>query len=747
MHIGKYKYEDWQPKRTIRTGIEDFEPYIIQFDTPPPPEQFINFGLAPKDQFFVQEEIPEWVHKLNKRPREEAFRTVSQNKYMGEWIDSQWRKRSEGVHIYINGKPYYIPGKYWWYLNYYFQNIAIGVGLADFRMPDLEYFWIWCLIIMQDPDCYGLIEWSSRRQGKSARAMAEDLEEISKTANVKAGIQSKTDKDARDTFQEFIVEPWRRLPFFFSPLFDNKTYPAKELNFRSASESGQSLDASLLAESVSKELGSSIEVRATVFNAFDGRKLRRYTLDEAAKCDEMDTYKAWKKHKECLALQDTIIGKAKITSTTELMTKYGMEPYLRIWDESNRNPEELTELLQTDSGLYPLFTPGFAAWIFDAYGTPIIDDPTKEQEEFQKQRLIKKKQFKKVELGWHLKGGRELFEMKLASFNSDEARQDYIRMFPPSIAEARRTDGKECHFPAHVHLIDKRLYELKHGNKDEEEFQCNLAWKEGVRFSEVILKMCQHKDEQGRPYKGRCPTCRWRFYYFPTAYFNNVIKDERGFYRPGNKGRGLASADTFKYNDTEGNKRSKAASHVFWELDLEIDAGREPEQRVTDDFIMEYVYRHPSKTLFGEDMIMQCWLLGIEMFPEINVPFIWDYFVENRMEKFLKFRKLMKRGENGKFSIEESKTPGLTTLGDSIKDPMFAAVENYLDKSVLRCKAIKFLQDCRTVEYKKLSPYDAFVSGSQCLYGRSMLKPVRSEKQSVKSRNLDDILGFRVAGT
>ena len=84
------------------------------------------------------------------------------------------------------------------------------------------------------------------------------------------------------------------------------------------------------------ELGSSIEVRATVKNAFDGRKLRRYTLDEAGKCEEMDVYEAWRIHKQCLRIGQKMVGKAKITTTVEQMTKFGMIPYWKIFDESDR---------------------------------------------------------------------------------------------------------------------------------------------------------------------------------------------------------------------------------------------------------------------------------------------------------------------------------------------------------------------------------------------------------------------------
>lgn len=735
-------YEDWQPKRILKQHIEDLAPYEINFPEPPPMEEFINFGKPKAEQFFVREEIPEWVSRLNRMKRELAMDTVATNQYMAEWIDSQWRKRNTGVWMYINGQPLYIPGKLWWYLNYYFQNTEKGIALADYRSMDLEYFWIWCLFILPNPNIYGLIDFTLRRDGKTARALGEDLEELTKTASAKSGLQSKTGNDAKDSFHEFIVEPWRRLPFFFSPRFDNKTYPAKELNFRSSSVGGENMDTSILADATSDELGSSIEVRDTVKNAFDGRKLRRYTLDEAGKVEEMDVYDAWRVHKQCLRIGQKLVGKAKITTTVEMLTKLGMIPFFKIWDESDRN--KMTRLFQTVSGLVPLFKPGYEGYIYDQYGTPIVDDATPEQAAYRKEVLLAENRHEELALDYHWKGGKELIELEAQSQTTATARQAFLRMYPPSIRIARRSDGKECHFAAHVEAIDQRLDELRYGNKDGEVWVGNLKWENDVRDSKVEFKPCEHKTN-GKFNGENCEHCFWRFYYLPLQYANNVERRGNGFLYPGNKGKIMVSGDTFKYDTTQGTRQSMAASHAYMEFDLEIDGDKaDPMEWKTDDFIMEYGRRPKSKRIFGEDMIMTIHFLGAEVFPEINVPFLWDYIVERGYEKFLKFRKMYKKNpETGKFKVEESINPGITTLGDSIKDPMFSAVEVYLDKNVRRCKAVRFLQDVRDVEYKKLSPFDYFVSGSQNLYARSMaIRPQMKAQEKKKPFDLNSMLSY-----
>jgi len=52
--LPKYdKYEDWNPKPILRAGIEDMTPYEVEMPTPPPLEEFVNFGLFCSELVFV----------------------------------------------------------------------------------------------------------------------------------------------------------------------------------------------------------------------------------------------------------------------------------------------------------------------------------------------------------------------------------------------------------------------------------------------------------------------------------------------------------------------------------------------------------------------------------------------------------------------------------------------------------------------------------------------------------------------
>ena len=72
----------------------------------------------------------------------------------------------------------------------------------------------------------------------------------------------------------------------------------------------------------------------------------------------------------------------------------------------------------------------------------------------------------------------------------------------------------------------------------------------------------------------------------------------------------------------------------------------------------------------------------------------------------------------------------MTTLGDSIKEPVFTLVGNYIDTYCHKCVFEEFLNDCLNVEYDDWSPSDYFVAGGYARYGVKGVtrKPVEENK-------------------
>jgi len=695
------KYQDPERNITLRKNIDGITPYKVTLPEPPHPEKIANFGLPVEKQFFQREIVPNWVWKMTRTAQKkgkegisgriEVLDIVRRNKDYESFVASQWEKKNNGFWIYIYGKPVYITPKHWHYCNYYY----LDDGLPDFRFIDAEYYYWWEEVVEKEPWVYGGIEMTMRRDGKSYRGGNSCLFNATSELNYHVGMQSKTNDDAKDLFQRVVVLPWRKLPFYFSPKYDNKTYPVKEIKFRDSDSEIEFDEDDTLAELTSDELHSSIEARSTVHTAFDGQKLGFYFDDECGKTEEMLISQAWRVHKQCLRVRDRVVGKALLTTTIEETTKGGLIEFKKVWNQSDHDPTKLTALGQTKSGLVRFFKGAPETYKFDQFGASIINDPLPYQMEW-----LKSKGDRHFD-----KGGAEMVDIEINAETDPIERQKIIHMYPRTIREALRTNPKDCEF--NMLKIDERLDDFLYGNDDV--VVGNLAWENNEKDTKVIFTECENG--------------RWLFkralieYLIDTS--NNVFKHSSdGCPAPGNKHAGTIGADPYKYNATNSDRRSLGTAMAFMNLILEVEEGRDEEDYLTDDYIMQYGWRFQDKRRYGEDMIMSCHFLGMPIFPEINVASLWDYITERGYHHFLKYRNIVKKKKKGSgVKIEESKTPGMTTLGDAIKEPVFGLVGTYIETSARRCVFSEFLQDCKDVEYGNWNPFDYFVAGGYAIYG------------------------------
>ncbi len=685
------KIHPWRKTLELRTGIADFMSYTVTLPEPPPKEEFINHGLPPEEQFFQREKIPDWVWRYTRaassstKKAEEVAELADKNSEYRKFIIDQWEKRNKGVFIYIYGVPLWIPGVYWFYLNYY----HIEGDLPDFRMVDLEYFLWWELCVVQDKNVYGGIEFTRRRDGKSYRLGNICLESATRNRFFNAGLQSKTNDDSKDLFQRVIVLPWRRLPFYFSPKFDNKLYPLKEINFRDPSnkEDGE------VSHFGSAELNSWIEARPSVYTAFDGTKLKFYGLDESGKVEEMLVSQAYRVAKQTLRVGEDIIGKCLLTTTVEETTKGGLKEFKKIWDTSDRSA--LNDLGQTVSGLLPYFKAAHETFIFDQYGFSIINEPLIHQ---------KRWRFEHGKKHWD-KGGVQLVDAEINSYADSIEKQRQIRMYPRNIREAFRTDIRNCHF--NITKIDERLDYFRYMKRPSDNdlvVTGNLFWIDGVVDGTVGFR----EQENGR----------WQFKKTILEWMLANANNKRlidGIYYPGNKALGVIACDPYKYNNVDDeNRRSRGVAHAYLNRIESIDQSEDQLNWQTDDLICEYSFRG-TVAAFNEDLILFAVFTGLPVSAETNSGNVNEHLTSRGYHKFLKFRKKLKKKE-GQMRIEEAANPGFITLGDSTKKPLFDVVDGYIETHAHRCVFPNFLEDCKEVLYEDLNPFDYFVSGSNAIY-------------------------------
>lgn len=727
--IEKFGYELYKREIRLRENIDvDLQPYDVTLPEPPPYEDFINYGLPKEEQFFVREEKPDWLEKLNMMPRAQAIELAATTREFGEWIEDQWRKRREGVFMYIYGKPLWIPGKYWFYLNY----VPLARDYPDFRYPDLEQAYWLDLCVEKNPRVVGGIIITSRRDGKSAWAWGGvALEAATRVPKyVGAGIAQSLET-AEKAFQEHMVPAWRTLPFFFSPVFDHKTSPRKEFNFKKPSRGGSKLDTSdlIIGSLEDKDLQSKFMVGPTKEGAFDGKRLGGasyedvcvgFIIDEGAKLEEIDVYQAAMVHAECLRIKDERVGKMLILTTVEQMTPKGLKNFKKLCDESSRVPErkKIDQEGRTKTGLIIFFKPGWETICYDQWGFPVIDTPRPDQAQYLKERWLRMGDDKYVEMGGHLLGGRKMLEKEFEAIEDFGDKQAHISRYPPSLAAAFNSVNKGCPFIS-APIIMASLMRFRYGDPFTEGF--DLYWD----TSTLIPKVKVRWNEKGK-FRGSRPLIE----FIIEHRANNVRINDQGMLIPCNESLYMISSDPYKYGETEGILKSMGSITAFMNFDDGIDGNNKPmSEWETEDWGIHYLNRPKDPIEFVEDVKMLCHWLGSKVIPENNIDYVRMLFNNWGYSKFLKYKPNFKE-KNGVVIVQQASQAGIQTNGGSMREAVINSVDSHLSQHGLRCKHKSILEDCRDLDPIDWSPYDSFVTaGYSCYFAKMAIKP---KKQEVK---------------
>ena len=322
------------------------------------------------EQYWKRILFPDWYQDTMKKwdefdKKKKDDETEFYDERLEEYKKQEWDRRLNGFWYMNNGKPLFLTGLHYLYLQWW----PIDIGYPKFRIPDLEkfYFMDYCI---QDPLCMGMLEVTKRRFGKSFVAGLFVSEYITRTKMTNGGIQSKTGSDAKKFFAKTVVNPFRRLPKFFRPEYDMSlgVNPKTEMRFQKTNVRGKKAE-----DSVDKdELGSIIDHQSADTVAYDGQKLHRYVADECGKTTEVNVYDRHEVVRYCL-LDDEgkIIGKALYTTTVEKLTteKDGVQDAFKLlWEESNQDKRQ--DNGTTSSGLYRFFMSAKRTRNFDDFGFP-----------------------------------------------------------------------------------------------------------------------------------------------------------------------------------------------------------------------------------------------------------------------------------------------------------------------------------------------------------------------------------------
>jgi hypothetical protein len=330
------------------------------------------------EQYWERNPLPSWYKDAMKQ--EEAYDKTKKeddpnfyDERLEEYKRQEWDRRLNGFWFMNNGKPTYITGSHYMYMQWF----QIDIGYPRFRIPDLEYFYFLQYVI-EDPESMGMLEITKRRFGKTFRGGLFLYEYITRTRMTNGGIQSKTGNDAKKVFAKAVVSPFKKLPKFFRPEYDTSLgiTPKSEIRFQNTNLRGKKAENNIDKE----ELGSMIDWGSAETIHYDGQKIHRYFSDEWAKTTEVNIYDRHEVIRYCL-LDDEgkIIGKALYSSTVEKLDteRDGIQEAARnLWNDSdqlNKQPNG-----RTPSGLYRFFMSADRAKNFDLYGFPDVEKTVKE---------------------------------------------------------------------------------------------------------------------------------------------------------------------------------------------------------------------------------------------------------------------------------------------------------------------------------------------------------------------------------
>ena len=603
----------------------------------------IALPKAPKEVYkdpknkWVKFEYPKELQRIKNIFDWRNYPESSKEKWY-DYIDEEFRRREEGFWFTNNGKPTWITGTQYMYL----QWSKIDVGAPDFREAN-RLFYIFWEACKADKRCYGMCYLKNRRSGFSFMSSAETVNLATLAGDSRFGILSKTGSDAKKMFTDKVVPISINYPFFFKPIQDGMDRPKSELAYRvpASKFTRKKMSATDGLEEI-EGLDTTIDWKNTGDNSYDGEKLALLVHDESGKWERPDNIlNNWRVTKTCLRLGSRIIGKCMMGSTSNALDKGG-ENFKKLYNASdvtrrNRNG-------QTKSGLYSLFIPmewNYEGFI-DEYGIPVFTTPDID-------RLTPDGEL--IDVGVIDSWQNEVDGLK----DDQDALNEFYRQFPRTTEHAFRDETKNSIF----NLV--KLYEQIDYNEEMARTlgitTGNFQWVNGIKDSQVIF----YPDPKGR----------FKTSWVPPQQLQNRVILKNGIKYPGNEHMGAFGCDSYDISGTVDGVGSKGALHGLTRFSME-DAP-------ANSFFLEYLSRPPTAEMFFEDVLMALVFYGMPILAENNKPRLLYYLRRRGYRGFS-----MNRPDKiwNKLSVAEKEVGGIPNSSEDIKQAHAAAIEMYIQDHV-----------------------------------------------------------------
>ena len=603
----------------------------------PKQPEFINKRKEKtSEQYWERHEYPKVLKRIPS-----IFQWNNQNSvFKNQWIDyieKEFDFREEGFWFYNKGKPTYITGSHYVYL----QWTKIDIGFPDYREANRLFFIYW-EACKADKRSFGLCYLKIRRSGFSFMGSSECINTGTLAKDARVGILSKTGSDAKKMFTDKVVPIGNNLPFFFKPIQDGMDKPKTELAFRIPASKITKKNMYLVESEELDGLDTTIDWKNTDDNSYDGEKLLLLVHDESGKwLKPNNILNNWRVTKTCLRLGSKIIGKCMMGSTSNALSKGG-DNFKNLFEDSD--PTKRNANGQTKSGLYNLFIP--MEWnmegFIDRYGMPVLHSPSTPVLGIDNQKI-------RV-------GAIEYWQNEVDSLKNDaDALNEYYRQFPRTESHAFRDESKQSLFN-----LTKIYQQIDYNDSliiEHHTTRGSFYWKDGIKDTEVIFR----PDKKGRFNVG------WT----PKKEMQNRFYLKNGIKYPANEHIGSFGCDSYDISGVVGGGGSNGALHGMTKFNMD--------EAPSNEFFLEYVARPQTAEIFFEEVLMACVFYGMPILCENNKPRLLYHFKNRGYRGFS-----MNRPDKvfNKLSKTERELGGIPNSSEDVKQSHASAVESYIEKHV-----------------------------------------------------------------
>lgn len=733
-------YEEADKGFLVHEGDSVLKPIWIPLPEPPTEKKRItNYGLPPAQQFFqrevyptglkiMEQEVLNRIEEENSRVKLKIHATVNDfwselmsdtDKYQEEinWIKSQWYYRLNGKWFYIKGKPYYVCGWHWMYLNYYKQQSGF---LPDYWYKDWKWFNAVIFLYHEKAtvggkEIYandGINSVDGRRTGKTSKAASIELDLSSISQHFKGGIQGKDGDNSGDLFKEHIVMPFRYFPWFFKPETAGSTDPSEVLYFKNTAVRSGGRGTVVTQES---GLESKIDFAGTQDEKkYDGKTLNYFINDEAGKLKK-DVRSRHEVLRPCVRQGLNRVGFMVYATTVEETESDRRsntnitESIVRFYEHCKKSfYHERGEDGMTTNGMVNLYFPASEAYegCIDKWGFP-------EKEKAEQMILGRRKRY--LDKG------------------------DYRGL--AQITRKHSLDFSECFIP----------------DADDEYFDAKILQK-GLN----ILQSIPPPIIQGN-FVRKTPDPESDVVFIPNENGKWIVSMrnlEHYGIKPNNKRKVngkwrpidpqfIISADPFRHNKTttRGHGVSDGGGAVFWMHDEKRDPfTKDITEWVTYNFVATYQFRPKGtatvtpKEEYAEDMLMACEFYNAWMYPENNIKDIEEYFLKRDRDDYLLYD--VKKTPSG---ISKSEKAGFNTSSPEVKDDLFKGLSGFISLHGLRIKHAEILRDCMQIRgLDDMTNFDRFTACCGCLKGITSMQidMVKSTSNVQKQFSRQQVFGM-----